>query len=111
VSVLVEFPADDPGRARAFWEAVLGVDLRERLPHEGSGHQADLAPGATVGVHARGRGPGDRFALPYLPVDDLPAALARVREHGGEVVHGGERWAVCRDSEGTPFGLAGPPPP
>jgi hypothetical protein len=25
---------------------------------------------------------------------------------GGAVVHPGERWAVCRDSEGSPFGLA-----
>jgi hypothetical protein len=29
-----------------------------------------------------------------------------VRALGGSVVHPGERWAVCRDSEGSPFGLA-----
>jgi predicted enzyme related to lactoylglutathione lyase len=39
-------------------------------------------------------------------VDDLPAALERVGELGGSVVHPGERFAVCKDSEGTPFGLA-----
>jgi predicted enzyme related to lactoylglutathione lyase len=33
-------------------------------------------------------------------------ALARVTTVGGTVIHPGERWAVCRDSEGTPFGLA-----
>jgi len=25
---------------------------------------------------------------------------------GGSVIHPGERWAICRDSEGSPFGLA-----
>ena len=38
----------------------------------------------------------------------MAAALERVGALGGEVVHPGERWAICRDSEGTPFGLAGP---
>ncbi|MDP9343538.1 MAG: hypothetical protein M3Q23_15895 [Actinomycetota bacterium] len=47
-----------------------------------------------------------RFCLVYFSVDDLQAALERVRAAGGEVVHPGERWVVCRDSEGSPFGLA-----
>ena len=34
----------------------------------------------------------------------------RVRELGGEVIHPGARWAVCRDSEGSPFGLAATEP-
>ncbi len=46
------------------------------------------------------------MSLPYFEVTDLAAALARVREFGGSVVHPGERWAVCRDSEGSPFALA-----
>jgi predicted enzyme related to lactoylglutathione lyase len=44
--------------------------------------------------------------LPYFTVEDMPAALERVAVLGGAVVHPGERWAVCRDSEGSPFGLA-----
>jgi len=32
--------------------------------------------------------------------------LARVEALGGKVVHPGERWAVCRDSKGSAFGLA-----
>ena len=27
---LVEFPADDPERARTFWEGLLGVEFTER---------------------------------------------------------------------------------
>jgi hypothetical protein len=28
----------------------------------------------------------------------------------GQVVHPGVHWAICRDSEGTRFGIAGPTP-
>ena len=102
---LIEFPADDPDRARRFWSHVLTVAVEERHPDDGQGWQAELE-GATLGLHPRGAGPGDRFSLPYFTVADLPAALTRVTEVGGEVVHPGARWAVCRDSEGSPFGLA-----
>ena len=103
--LLIEFPADDLGRARRFWEGLLGVSLVERQREEGEGVQAEHA-GVVIGLHERGRGPGDRFSLPYVPVSDLQAALTQVIELGGEVVHPGEQWAICRDSEGTPFGLA-----
>jgi predicted enzyme related to lactoylglutathione lyase len=51
-------------------------------------------------------GPGDSFSLPYFAVDDLVVALERVTANGGAVVHPGEVWAICRDSEGSPFALA-----
>ena len=57
----------------------------------------------------RGPGPGDTVSLPYFEVDDLADALRPVQALGGAVVHPGERWAVCRDSEGSPFGLAARP--
>lgn len=104
---LLELPADEPERARRFWEELLRLQLEERRPEEGQGWKAEHA-GITVGLHERGQGPGDRFALPYFAVPDLPAALELVRALGGEVIHPGGRWAICRDSEGTPFGLAGP---
>jgi predicted enzyme related to lactoylglutathione lyase len=44
--------------------------------------------------------------LPYFAVSDLGAALQRVLQLGREVIHPGERWAICRDTEGSPFGLA-----
>ncbi len=102
---LIEFPADDPERARSFWEGVLGVELDARRDGEGSGWQTHR-DGPALGVHERGRGPGDTFSLPYFVVDDIPATLERVQSHGGSVVHPGEAWAICRDSEGSPFGLA-----
>ena len=103
---LVEFPADDPVRARRFWNGVLDVELEGRLDGEGEGWQTHGEGGSALGLHARGTGPGDRVSLPYFAVPDMDAALQRVRDHGGEVIHAGERWSVCRDTEGSPFGLA-----
>jgi predicted enzyme related to lactoylglutathione lyase len=105
---LIEFPADDAERARRFWSGLLGVELQPRDDSQGEGWQT---PGAApvVGVHQRGRGPGDSFSLPYFAVNDLEQALADVRALGGEVIHPGERWAICKDSEKTPFALAQSP--
>lgn len=102
---LIEFPAADPDRARRFWEGLLGAPLEARAAGEGEGWQT-RSDDVALGVHARGRGPGDSFSLPYFEVDDLPGALERVAALGGAVIHPGERWAICRDSEGSPFGLA-----
>ena len=102
---LIEFPADDPERARRFWSGLLGAELEARAPGDGDGWQTGSGA-ASVGVHARGRGPGDTFSLPYFAVDDLAEAVRRVEGLGGSVVHPGDRWVICKDSEGSPFGLA-----
>lgn len=102
---LVEFPADDPARARRFWGGLLDVELGDRADGEGEGWQTH-GDGAALGLHARGTGPGDRVSLPYFSVPDMDAALEWVRDLGGEVIHAGESWSVCRDTEGSPFGLA-----
>jgi predicted enzyme related to lactoylglutathione lyase len=102
---LIEFPADDPDRARRFWRGVLGAELIPRAAEDGSGWEVEN-DGLRLGVHERGPGPGDTASLPYFTVSDLAAALKLVRELGGSVIHPGERWAVCRDSEGSPFALA-----
>lgn len=102
---LIEFPADDAERARRFWEGLLEAPLEDRGQGEGEGWQTRGTQPA-VGIHARGRGPGDTASLPYFSVQDMAAALERVRALGGGVVHPGEAWSVCRDSEGTPFALA-----
>lgn len=57
-------------------------------------------------MHERGRGPGDTNSLAYFDVADIDAAIARVHELGGSVIHPGADFAICRDSEGSPFGLA-----
>ena len=102
---LIEFPADDPERARRFWSELLGAELGAREAAEGEGWETRSAD-FRLGVHQRGRGPGDSASLPYFAVGNIARALEQVRALGGSVVHPGERWAVCRDSEGSPFGLS-----
>ena len=102
---LIEFPADDPQRALRFWRGVLNAELASRPAESGAGWET-ADDGLRLGVHERGPGPGDTGSLPYFTVADLPATLERVRELGGSVIHPGDRWAICRDSEGSPFALA-----
>jgi predicted enzyme related to lactoylglutathione lyase len=102
---LIEFPADDPDRARRFWSSLLGAELAERTEAEGRGWQTRTGD-PDVGIHKRGTGPGDTVSLPYFIVADIDAALGQVKALGGSVIHPGSRWAICRDSEGSPFGLA-----
>jgi predicted enzyme related to lactoylglutathione lyase len=106
---LIEFPADDPERALAFWRGLLGVELAPRSAEQGSGWQSTVGGdgrGPAIGVHERGLGPGDTWSLPYFEVDDMTSALESVTGLGRAVIHPGQAWAVCKDSEGTPFGLA-----
>lgn len=105
-AALIEFPADDAQRALRFWSGLLGVELEVRQDTQGEGWQTRSGAPA-IGVHARGLGPGDSFSLPYFFVGDMAEALANVQTLGGSVVHPGEKWAVCKDSEGSPFGLTG----
>jgi predicted enzyme related to lactoylglutathione lyase len=107
---LIEFPADDPDRARRFWSGLLDAELTERTEVEGRGWQS-RGVGPALGIHERGAGPGDTASLPYFTVPDMEAALDRVTTLGGSVIHPGSRWTICRDSEGTPFGLAAAPQP
>ena len=102
---LIEFPADDPERALRFWSGLLGADLEPRAEGEGSGWQS-RSTSPPLGVHERGRGPGDSFSLPYFAVEDVAKALEQVEALGGSIVHPGDSFAICKDTEGSPFGLA-----
>ena len=102
---LLELPADDAERALRFWSGILGEALLPRSAAQGRGWQT-ASEEVLVGVHERGTGPGDTVSLPYFEVRDIALALGRVSELGGTIVHPGERWAICRDSEGSPFALA-----
>jgi predicted enzyme related to lactoylglutathione lyase len=105
-----ELGVDDPVTGRAFYEGLFGWSF-EPGP-SGSGF-AIAAPNVNGGMHG-----GDAGATPYVffAVDDMESALERVRELGGEVddanVEGDEasvarfgRFRLCRDNQGSPFGL------
>src|SRR5215207_7163231 len=65
---LIEFPADDPDRARRFSHGVLGVTLAPRPAAAGSGWQSDT-DGLRLGVHERGPAPA---TLPPCPTSPSP---------------------------------------
>ncbi|HYH90378.1 MAG TPA: VOC family protein [Solirubrobacteraceae bacterium] len=109
-----EIGVGDPERGRRFYEGVFG--WRFEPGPSGSGFVI-TTPNVTGGMHG-----GDAGAVPYVffEVDDLDAAVARVRELGGEVdesdTGGGDeadarfgRYRFCRDDQGSAFGLHQPP--
>ena len=69
-----EIGVEDPERGRAFYGALFGWELTST----GGGHQIGTA-GIPGGMHG-----GDKGAVPWLffRVDDMDAALARLRELG-----------------------------
>ena len=105
----IEFGVGDTERGRAFYEGLFGWSF-EPGPTEGYTLSAGGLPG---GMHG-----GDAGASPYVffAVDDMEAALEQVRSLGGTVeemdVEGDEdsvarfgRFKLCRDDQGSPFGL------
>jgi predicted enzyme related to lactoylglutathione lyase len=106
-----ELGVQDAARARAFYGSLFGWEFAD----EGTGATIET-PNVPGGLHG-----GDPEATPYLffRVDDLDAAVARVRELGGTVTDGrGEdpdadarfgRFVFCKDDQGSGFGLHQPP--
>ncbi|MFC9249630.1 VOC family protein [Streptomyces sp. NPDC057136] len=110
-----ELGVGDSERARTFYNGLFGWTF-DAGTSEGGGYSI-RTPGVPGGVHG-----GDAGASPYLffKVDDLQAAIARVRELGGsvdDVELGGDketvarfgRFQLCQDDQGSPFGLHQPP--
>jgi uncharacterized protein len=101
-----ELGVEDAERGRAFYSALFGWQFTPA--HGGFAIEAPV-PG---GIHG-----GDPGATPYLffAVDDMDEALARVRELGGTVEEAHEtdeesiarfgHFRLCRDDQGSPFGL------
>jgi uncharacterized protein len=109
----IEFGAADAMTARSFYGKLFGWSF-EPGP-SGGGYAIDGA-GVPAGVHG-----GDEGAAPYVffRVDDLDAAAAAVERLGGTVeelpgvdeesaaIFG--EFRLCRDDQGSPFGLHRPP--
>ena len=107
-----ELGVGDANRARQFYGPLFGWEFVD----QGNGASIET-PNIPGGLHG-----GDVGASPYVffRVDDLEAALTKVRDLGGEVSDGlsGDdsdtiarfgRFVICRDDQGSPFGLHEPP--
>ena len=105
----LEIPAIDIGRSAAFYQAVVGWQIRQR----GDGAVAfDDGVGQVSGTWVTGRPPSSSTpgVLVYIMVESVAATLDAVVEHGGEIVQpiGGdlpEITARFRDPAGNIFGL------
>ena len=108
-----ELGVADVERGRVFYEGLFGWRFDPGPSDQGF---MIATPTLSGGMHG-----GDPGATPYVffRVDDMDAAIARVRELGGVVdetdVEGDDdsvsqfgRFKLCRDDQGSPFGLHQP---
>lgn len=112
----IEFPADDPGRAKAFYEAVAGWKFSEMPGMDGYWlFRSGEGYGGAIGQRGITTGPTLRN---YIHVDSIDAAIAASDRNGGTTreprtaIEGMGFYAVLVDPEGTEIGLfeGGPAP-
>jgi len=106
----VEFPADDPERAKRFYAAVAGWEYGE-MPQMPGYFLFSNEPGHGGAIGKRGESIAKALRI-YISVDSLEDACAAAEANGGSVVEpptvigaGMGRFAVLCDSEGTEVGL------
>jgi predicted enzyme related to lactoylglutathione lyase len=103
--VHLELPAGDTARSRQFWSALFGWEWQE---FEGPMEYHMTRLGETQGAAIY---PDEgRAARPYFSVDEIQAAVARVRELGGQSddaqpIPGMGWFATWTDTEGVPYGF------
>jgi predicted enzyme related to lactoylglutathione lyase len=102
-----EIGVADTARARSFYGGLFGWRIE---PGPSAGGYQISTPTVPGGMHG-----GDEGATPlvFFGVADLRAAMARVRDLGGHADESREgsfgRFALCRDDQGSPFGIHQPP--
>jgi uncharacterized protein len=114
-AVWFEIPVRDMQRAKAFYEAVLNVQLRMERMDE---YEMAMFPGQSElsgagGCLARGpmSEPSNKGTLVYFGVNAIEPILARVAPNGGKVIRDkmniGEHGfiAIFEDCEGNTLGL------
>jgi uncharacterized protein len=109
----VEIPADDPGRAKRFYEEVFGWTFPPEIPGF-EGYHMFTTPAGQEGVGGaigkRGESAPEKLRS-YVHVDSIDATLPRIAELGGTVVEAksevqGQGWyAVFADTEGNELAL------
>jgi predicted enzyme related to lactoylglutathione lyase len=101
-----EVGVPDAARAKAFFGELFGWSFTTT-----TGDNAWIeTPGVRGGLHDEDE---DRNVVVYFRVDDIEAAVRRVRELGGETDDPGHagtggRFVSCRDDQGLAFGLHQP---
>jgi len=105
----VEFPVDDPERAKRFYTAVAGWEFgqMEGFPDYWMFRTGEASGG---GLGRRGQSVGSVVRV-YISVDQLDEAVAAATANGGTIVQpatdvpGMGRYAAINDPEGNEIGL------
>lgn len=109
-----ELVTTDPDAAWHFYHDLLGWDRGETIPTERQGtYQMFGSSGRRLGgiIAKPADMPGPSTWLYYTTVDNLDAALKRVKSNGGRVLNGpmeipgGDSVAQCMDPQGAIFAL------
>ena len=108
----LEIPADDPDRARDFYQRLFGWSFQEMPGY--AGYHLFTTPVGEEGmggaIGKRGESAPEKLR-PYVWVDSIDATLPLVEESGGTVVEAkaevpGQGWyAVLADTEGNEVAL------
>jgi uncharacterized protein len=104
----LEIPAMDPRQSAAFYERVFGWKIDRRSSDD---FRFSDREGLLIGRWATGRvASREAGVLPFIYVEDIEAAIARVSSSGGEIVkapyaEGDVRVARIRDPAGNLVGL------
>lgn len=111
-----ELNAADQEKAFSFYAGLFGWTKAEAMDMGPMGVYQIFAIGGTpVGGFAPKREAPKSFWRYYFNVDNIEAAAARVKEKGGEILHGpqqvpGGSWIIIgHDPQGAPFALVAPP--
>jgi predicted enzyme related to lactoylglutathione lyase len=108
----VEIPAADVARSAEFYSRVFGWTIRQR----GDGATAfDDTTGSVSGAWVTGRPQQSPGLVVYIMVADAEAAVAKIKEAGGEIVQPiggdpGEITARFRDPGGNVMAIYQEPP-
>ena len=107
----IEFPADDPERAKRFYAAVAGWEIGEPMDGFPNYYMFRNGEGSGGAIGKRGESTGQALRI-YITVDSLEDACAAAEANGGTVLEqpqdiggGMGRFAVVRDTEGSEVGL------
>ncbi|ADB52411.1 VOC family protein [Conexibacter woesei] len=111
----IELGVEDTERGRRFYERLFGWSFGPSPSGPGFVFDTPTVPG---GMHGGDPGGG---AYVFFRVEDIDAAIARVQELGGTLeqvdAEGNDesiarfgRFQLCRDDQGSAFGLHQPPP-
>jgi predicted enzyme related to lactoylglutathione lyase len=102
-----EISAADVDRAQGFWSGLFGWQFGDSVMPEGEYRMARTGEQSGAALSSHGE-PGNPNV--YFDVDDIDAAIARVRELGGQAddkqpVPQMGWFTACRDTEGNAFSL------